>query len=239
MICLRGRSKPLRNDQPEAAALMVSAFLADLANKYGARVDAETPEIQEATVNIIQRFGFLGLNEIAEAYRQWANNEIEVTGAEMYGGEFNARQVGLIISAYNENRRKLVAAYLTEKAAYEEEKRRAQKSAKEQAQFETNFFYELMQARYEKRPWNKIPSAWYDFANARGWIRLEPGEKTEAWNQAVDEYEKEKRALIENERNTKGMRRATQLLREMEAKGGNDRVKAIAKKLLIHKKLIS
>ena len=238
LICLRGRKNPLRNDQPEAAAVQVAALLSELAKEYGARDEDTEAAISEAATNIVQRFGFMGIHEIREAYRQWANEEIKVSGAEMYGGKFSARQVGMILSAYNERRRKLIAAYEDEKNEMTFRKEQEAKARRAAKQFETEFFYQIIRARAQGRRWQDVPDGWYDFATARGWIAVTDEEKAEAWKRSAVELEREKdeerRAAMAGDK----MFRIT-ALKAIGAKDDKVRRISISKKLLTHRKLIT
>ena len=215
------------------------AEITNVIRDYGTRKAVQPEIMNEAVRLVLEKFGFLGANEIREAYRQHAAGETQTPAGEMYGGEFNARQLGAILEVYNERRKKIIADYLNAKAEERSHWEEEVRAAKAQSQFETNFFTSIIQARYDQTPWRKIPAAWYDFAEARGWIAPTKKEKVAAWNRAIDEYEGEKADLTMQEHTTKGSEAARELLRRMESgENAQARVIAISKKLLFHEKMI-
>ena len=64
--------------------------------------------VGEIGVMILEQFSHISLDEIDLAYRLYAGGKLQVQGsADTFGGTFSLRQIGKILSAYDEQRRKV------------------------------------------------------------------------------------------------------------------------------------
>jgi len=177
---VEGHASPLRAQENPAGLLHVE--LPIVAQQYGAREVITTHVLKECIRLVLERFKFLGLSEIREAYRLKASGELQAPGAEMWGGTFNADQLGKVLSAYRQHRRQIVAAYLHEKEL-EQEKAKARKRRED---FNRRFPEMIEKARQEITDWRDVPEFWYEAAMRRGWIEFEPGEANRIFAEAKE-----------------------------------------------------
>lgn len=180
---MRGYGAQIRKMEDSNGA--VAAALMQLAKDYGNRHEIEPEVMKEAVRLVQQKFGWLGVDEIREAYRQHAAGEIKTKAGEMYGGEFNARQVGAILEAYNEKRKKIVADYINERTAQIEKVKAERKRAKQKEEFEANLMNSLRAARAKQLPVSSVPEFWHDSLLSRGVLNYTKQEKKDAWEDAA------------------------------------------------------
>lgn len=147
-----------------------------LASEYGARGEIPSHILLEAVDFVVEKFGQLSPLEIREAYRAWASGEIEPDGAEIYGGVFNVRQLGKVLSAWDEHRAQIIWEFNKEEQRVLDEKNEAERLKKEAEEFERSFPIDLMEAKKTITDWNAVPFFWYDAIQERWPIKFEPGE---------------------------------------------------------------
>lgn len=207
-----------------------------VARTYGARTPPSPETIAEAVQVIRRNFSYISVAEIREAYRLWAAGEINAgTGAEMYGGEINAANVGKVVSAYCEHRRLALAAYLRARQEADEDRREAERKNRLRKEYEDNFESMLARARASFTDWRDVPLHWFDTCRRRGMIQFEPGEAEEILEDA--------RALadIENEEakaEAKDPIQFAALVRRAESGDLKSRAKVIARKISVYRKII-
>lgn len=206
----------------------IDVVLPTIAMMYGQRTEASDLMWKECIRMVYEKFPYLSVVELKEAYRQWSIGEIEVKGAEMYGGEFNAGQLGKILGAYSERRRKVLGTFLREKEAAQERLKREERNRAMQEEFDAKF--PAMIANAKISDWREVPAFWYESALKRGMIQFEPGEAKQLFEDAK-ELELIERAN-EQELNTLG-----DVFRQAE-KDLIERAKVIARKLTVFRKLI-
>lgn len=227
-LVIAGYGKQIRHTEQAAGQIFIE--LGQVVKLYGGRSEIDPEVLKEATKNIIDNFGFISVAEIREAYRQWANGETKVKGAEMYGGEFNAAQVGKIISAYCDRRKKVLGAYLREKEEQLEQEQREEKKRIMQEAFDKEFPRMIDRAREEITDWREVPEYWYSAAMKRDLIQFEHGEAVQIFKDA-QELERMERA---NEEEAVTL---ADVFRQQE-KNPIERAKVIARKLTVFRKLI-
>lgn len=228
-LVIRGYYSQIKKlDQPAGQIFME---LRDTVKLYGGRKEIDPEVLKECSRLIIDKFPHISVPEIREAYRQWSAGEIEVKGAEMYGGEFNAAQVGKIIGAYCEKRRGVLSAYLREREEEKDREAQAEKRRIMQEAFDAEFPRMIERARNEITDWREVPAYWYESANKRGMIKFEPGEAVKIFTDA-QELERIERANEQEESVT-----LSDIFRQQE-KDPVERAKVIARKLTVFRKLI-
>lgn len=189
---VQGYLSPLRSQQQPAVALHTE--LPIIAQQYGAREKIEKHILQECIRLVLEKFRALGLNEIREAYRLKASGFLEAPGAEMWGGTFNADQLGKVLTAYVDHRRRIVAAYIEE----QEREQEKEKARQRREDFNRRFPDMIGKAKQEITDWREVPEYWYDAAMRRGWIEFGPGEAQGIFSEAKElarmEFEEEMEA---------------------------------------------
>lgn len=229
MAAVTGYHDQLR--RMEDPARVLAQQLPFIAQEYGART-AILPHVQSECIRLIlEKFGHIGFNEIREAYRLYASGEIRIKGGEMYGGEFNAGQLGKVLSAYNEHRKQIIAAYTEALHVTAEEIEEAKRAEESRMRFEAKFREWLKKAKAEQTDWRDIPAYYYDAAMNRGLIEFKPGEKRQIWEDALILAETEFQEDVESEFG----RKVNAVLQQDQLEG---RARVIAQKLSVFRKLI-
>lgn len=147
-----------------------------VASEYGARNEVAPHILLECCNLVIQKFGHLHIHEIREAYRSWASEENSIEGAEFYGGQFNARQLGRVLAAYDTRRRAILADFLSAKETWERERQEEQYRKARQQSFEATFPDRIRQVKQAKT-WEEIPEFVYHTLRKRALLSIT---KTEA-----------------------------------------------------------
>lgn len=155
-----------------------------IAKQYGGRETLEGHLLKECTKLIVDRFSFLGVEEVQEAYRQWAAGEFKLKGGEMYGGVFTVRQLGMVLAAYNENRKKVVGELLRLSEKQIERNQEEARAERLRQKFEKEFPQMLMNAKTKITDWQEIPDYWYQAALKRGFFQLDRTEALEIFKEA-------------------------------------------------------
>ena len=187
----------IRHLDSTTARRMVMAGIIKAASNYGAR-EPVNDQMKEMIEIVLTKFSFLSPDEIIEAFRQKAAGEFKVKGAEAYGGVFNAELLGKVLSGYNDNRKKVMAAYLRAKQTTEERAKRRNDRETKKKEFYSNFPEKVRAAMGEINYYQDVPVFWYDTAEELGWINFSKEQKKEYWERAAVEIEKEKKARIED-----------------------------------------
>lgn len=146
-----------------------------IAKAYGAQYDLSMELLTEAVRLIKQKFNFLAIEEIREAYREWSVGELDIK-AEMWGGEFTVAQMAKVLKAYSEKRKKIAAELHKQKkiaieAAGEQERKEAA-----QKKFDQEFPQLIEAGKKKYEIWQEVPEFWFKAAYQRGWIKFEQGE---------------------------------------------------------------
>lgn len=228
-----------RMDMVEASArLMMEIPL--IAQAYGGRVQIDPEVYKECVRLVLAKFGAIGVNEIREAYRMKAAGElgIEKGKGEMWGGEFNAQQLGDVLTAYMDVRRRALSAYLKLKQAQDEAAEKAATEERMQREY-LEKFPELIQSMAEKaQDWRDCPPHYFEEAMRRGLIVFDPGEALEILEDAKELARIEHEEAIEEAR-TAG--KSIFHIQSMERLGGEygqgGRAKVIARKISLFRKL--
>ena len=184
---IRGWESPIRKMDSLSANLQVLTAVTRASLDYGMRSEVPDRIYKECVTVVLEKFAYIGVDEIREAYRANAAGEIDTKGkGEMWGGEFNCANFTAIIAAYCEKRRKVVAAYTN--ALHEAKEKAAEKAKRErlEREFEQNFDDLLKQVAEKAEGWPDCPEYLYHSCEKRGKIKLSPEEKKEIFSRAVD-----------------------------------------------------
>lgn len=228
---IAGHYMQIRHMPAEARAGALLAEITSIAKQYGARQEIDDDTIAEAARFVSSSFPWLGVREIRTAFRWHASGRIETQAGEMYGGMFTVRALGAILAQYNDLRKKIVARHLELVAQAEAERVEAEQKAEKRRAFEKNLIESVGRAKAQKLPWQDIPAAWHDWLLARGKLEYTADEKRKAWDDSA--------ALAEQERTEEAATLDSIRLSSLMKKDLGPRRVVIAKKLLVHRKLIT
>ena len=177
---VRGYYEQIRHT-PNAGGRLIILF-GELSKAYGGREVITEYILDQCCTIVMEQFPFLSLDEIEVAYRMWAAGDLETKGsAEMYGGSFNAGQVGKVLGAYAQHRKKIVAEFLRTKDAVEEA--RADRTREEHARQK----YEDALGEWwlsEQSDWRELPLHRCETAIKRGLVTATDEEKAEILDDA-------------------------------------------------------
>lgn len=185
-IVAQGHNTQLRKMDSVTAIARLTLEIPQVAKIYGARYDVSENVLSESIRLVMKKFGRLGLIEIREAYRQHASGELKVPGGEMWGGEFNVAQIGKILTAYCQNRSKVLSEILKLESEIKEAEHQAKIHILKQAEFDKTFPKEVLTKRKEIENWFDVPSFWYQLILDRGWIEFYEGEAKEIFEEAKE-----------------------------------------------------
>lgn len=171
---------------PAVTTAMVMSEVRAISSEYGAKKEIEISTAKECVKFIFERFGHLAVDEIRKAYRMWASEEILTKGAEFYSGSFNVAQIGKVLSAYNEVRKRVLGNYLSIVQAEQEELERQQKAETAKGRFEVEFPEIVMKAKETVGEWREVPAYFYESIQKRWPMRFEPGEAQEIFEEAKE-----------------------------------------------------
>ena len=236
--CYFNQIRSFQGGSPEERRVnigIVEATIIETAQMYGARENVPRFVISECVRLVFEKYSFLALEEIREAYRQKAAGEIKIKGAEMYGGVFNADNLGKVLRAYNQERKKVMAAFLKEKHEMETKGKKEAMKLFRAILFEVCFPEMLKQASQTFEDWRQVPEWWYDAAKKRELFIYKQGEKRSYYERAIElmpeEIEKEEKQALEEAGGIKMF--VTQRKRPPERVAAS-----IARKLVVFEKLI-
>ena len=235
----------LMKTQPQRTAAEIMQAVKYVAEAYGARQVIGEEVQTEAVLLIRERFAYISVSEIKEAYRLWASGELETLKkgeAEMYGGQFNAAQVGKILAAYCEKRKRVVGAYLRQ---VEEEKRACQKNEiaeRQRSAFEAAFPAEIEKMKANAKDWRDCPHWLYQEAKRRGLFSFTSTEEAhEIYRDALELARLEAQTAYADAVEAGGnMWKLRDLQLEMEdQKGQGARAKTIAWQITLFRKVVN
>lgn len=173
MIAISGHQNQIRKMAEPEQYRFLMIEIPQVARDYGASKDLDESTYKECVKLIINKFNFLAIKEIREAYRQFAIREIEVKGGEMYWGEFNALNLGRVLSEYVFQRKRIIAEYLRVNQEEKEKKDASEKKNTLRFKFENEFPKMLEEAKNVFKEWNDVPAFWYRACMSRGLVDLE------------------------------------------------------------------
>ena len=230
-------ARAYENQMQHADLVSVKAQLIEaiplIAQEYGARHDITKNVIIECVRLILNKFAHLALSEIREAYREYVVGDLKVDGAETYGGEFNVSQMGKILAAYSESRKKILGEFFRQRDLHQFNIEQANRKEKMQAAFEIEFPAMLLKKREEITDWREIPEWWYRAIITREWIHFESGEAAKIFEEAKQLAAMELDRL-EEERKQESI--SKRIVAKLPAIG--DLSSSIARKLVIFRKVI-
>ena len=235
----RAIQRPIRLVPDSDKAMLVGAAITAVARDYGT---ALLPHhiLEECIKMTIDKFHAICVDEIREAYRQFATGELG-TGkeAEIYRGEFNVRNYGAIMGMYSIKRRGVVAAITKELHDRMEASENESRITRQKAAFEKQFPADVN--ALIKKPdasWRDVPGWWYDTLERRGCINVPPEEKREIYAHAKQVAAAE----IYEQRQSAGPIQAIELqkqLNDLATRGDSAPAKSIAKKMCVFEYLIA
>lgn len=185
MQIAKGYHMQLRRMEPEVAEKELLVAIRYLSQHYGAR-KALTPDLQAECVDLVMtQFGQLGVMELRLAYQMWAAGRIP--GLEMYGGEFNATQLGRVLAGYVQYRRKVVAEVIRERDQRQAEYEREEVARQRRAHFREAFPVDV--ERWQQRwrmdksdlSWQDIPVNWYEWGQEFELFEVTRQDKESVW----------------------------------------------------------
>ncbi len=175
----------LRDKGEDPARILILAELPLIAQDYGA--NGYDQGVQDECLRLIwNKFNHLALNEIREAYREYASGENEIKGAAMYYGNFNAMNLGKVLTAYSENRKRILAAILNEASETKRMSENERRKIEQRERFEKQFSSTLMKAKGKITDWQRVPEYFYHSAMKRGYIKFTPGEAAQIFEDAKE-----------------------------------------------------
>lgn len=231
----RNSLRAIRKDDPLKATALIQTEINRVATSYGATKEVDSKVLSECLQLVLTKFINLRAEEIREAYRMKAAGELEVGGdGTMWGGVFNASQLGAVLSAYTRHRQKTIRAFsdLMEKQAKKTE------VARKKEAFEKEFPKTIEKLKEKAESWMDCPEWIYDSARARGMITFEPGEGNAIFEEALKVAKAE--AQAECDEGKKGGKNLFQLKELEKAMGENkveSRAQVIARKMSVFRKL--
>ncbi len=175
-IAIEGYHKQLQflSDLEQKKQLMINLPL--IAKDYGASKVIPDFTYKECVKLVMQKFNFLSVYELREAYRQFYTGRTQATGAEMYRGEFNAANLGRVLAAYAKKRKSIITKYLNIKQQLRIQHQEKARKQRQKAEFEQQFPKLIEQAKYQLQHWQQVKFFWYQAAMKRGMMQLELGE---------------------------------------------------------------
>jgi hypothetical protein len=234
---VRGSLAQIRHMEPSTATALLQVELHRVAEAYGARSQISREAMRECIHLVLSKFSGLGIHEILEAYRMKAAGELHMPKGkgEMWGGEWNANQLGEVLAAYMEQRRLALTAYNRLKHEQEEAAKKAALAEKQRAEFLQRFPQRVEEAR-QAEDWRKVPEYIFDKCLADGIIKFAPGEAQGILEDARElarlEHQNEIEEAIEA-----GRPLLIRHLRNLEPEDLEGRAKVIARKLSLFRKL--
>jgi len=160
-VVIDGYKSQLRNIDESKRRDLLLAELPIIARNYGASKELDPAVYVECIRIVNEKFSFLSIEDIKEAYRQFASGEIKTPAGEMYYGAFNALNLGRVLGQYNENRKKIVAAYLRLKNEKEEQRKKEYIKKTKIEAFESEFTAMIQHGKDDFIEWQQVPEFWY------------------------------------------------------------------------------
>ena len=235
----QGVLQPIRTIEISLVSAFLSGELQQLANQYGNRQQVDEAVLDECMEIVISRYGHLGLNEIREAYRMWVAKDLgEMKEAEMYGGVYQARHLGAVLSAYDEKRKSVFA--MLHKKADEAKAEHLSKQQHEQRQkeFDGWFVKEVANKKGSTESWQDVPEYWYKTALRLGMIEINKEEANQTWIKATAVAKREMTNELQEEPNLITRKSLLQSLELPNSESLTTRAKVIARKMTVFEKLL-
>ena len=171
---ISGYHNQIRHMSEDEADFAILTNLPFIVESYGGYKDIPAKILDEAIELIISKFSFISIDEIKEAYRQWSTGEITTNGrAEMFGGQFNVAQLGKILGAYTQKRRKVIAEFINKRDSAKEAAKEAARIERSKKDFLENFQQRLTKAAMDFESWHQVPIGWYEECTRRGLFQWE------------------------------------------------------------------
>ena len=197
-----GYRNQIRHAPQEVIAGQIMAAISLLAKNYGARADIEPEMVKEAVRLVMTQFSHLGVDELKDAYRLWASGQIDAgKGSEMYAGQFSAGQLGKVLGAYCEHRKKIIAAYTNLLDQEREEQEEEARVARMKSQYMSRFRENISRFCESGKGWQDVPAHWYQMLTKLGDLNPTEAEIKQLTEDAAELAEMELRAEIEEEAN--------------------------------------
>lgn len=172
-----GYENQIRALDTEQAGFEITALIPQVAKEYGARNSIDENVYAECLELIYEKFSHLGVGEIRQAFRELHSGTFTAQGAESYGGEFTAAQLAKTLAAYNQYRKKILAAMIDAKEAKARAAREEKRREELKQRFEKNFLRQVeklaLEIKSDQKTWLDIPSFWKDALMKRGLLVLE------------------------------------------------------------------
>lgn len=171
-IIIKGYHFPIRSLQNNEVEL--SVVVSYLTEKYGGRKSLDKFTIKTIVEDLILDWSHFGIDEISLAFRMWAKGELNVTGAEIYGGEINTLPFNRILKAFQIERNKILKEYTEFMNKREFEAEQAAKRAEEMAKIDKMFDHEIKHEVEKCETYDKIPKWVLDQIAKRKMLRVSP-----------------------------------------------------------------
>ena len=225
---------------PATADAEIMRQIKEVSTTYGARDLVKDYILDECVTLIKQRFPYIALPEIKEAYRLWAAGELDLKKgeAEMYGGQFNAAQIGKILGAYAKKRKAVIGRYLSAKEDAKREQEKNEVKERQKKYFYENFETLLNDNIQKAEDWRQVGEYFFNEAWRRKIITLTPQEQAEIKADAKALAEMEVQNEYAEAQGAANVFRIRELRKAVEDTAGLEaRAKVIARKLTLFRKL--
>jgi hypothetical protein len=216
---------PLKEDPGAVEKLL--ELLPTIAATYGARQEVDGLVYDAAVEFVLENFGFLAVEEVADAYKMNATGKLS-DRAEMYG-KFSLDQIGKVLSMYADHRKKFVGAYLFELESIREFEMQVEKETSKRVKFETIFRQQIENAKANFVSWEEVPEYWYQELTRRGAIKLTKEQGQEYYKKAQHIAEN----VINQREKAKLLLPWEQRFKEFSDIAADDYAKIVARKLVV------
>lgn len=157
-----------RQPQLQLAKALI-LFLPKVATAYGARQVLDDYTLEKCVDLVLNRFSFLGLNELDEAFECAAAGVLDIE-LKLYGS-FDAAVLGAVLGAYTNYRKSVIAKIENEIKRRSQELESEEIKAKNEAVL-TAFPSELEAKRDSIESWKDVPVFWSRLAWKLGMISM-------------------------------------------------------------------
>jgi hypothetical protein len=224
-------NKIITQDQDFAGKFLLME-IRKIAQQYGGRIDSLTDVVAECVKLTLTNFKLIGLEEVREAFRAYAANELSIN-AETYGGIFNVATYGKVLSAWVDYRKKVVAQYLKDQEEKQQQENERKRQEMARRKHDQDFPKWIEKGKAEFQTWEDVPEWFYHTALRLGLLKFDPGEAQAYYEEAKKIAQRQK----EEERGELAMMTAA---KKMIYQGFDvdARAKIIARKISTFNKLI-
>lgn len=222
-----GFAVQVRRMDPFEARKQLTLLIPKLANGYGnVSVEGMAFKVNECIKMMFSKFKMLSLDEVSEAYRMWAEGQLNLgREAEMFGN-FNAKQFGSVLTAYCEVRKGVYSDYLKKRSELIDGKMEEWKKLKRACEFMKEFCDKMREGREKWKSWREVPGHWFVMVWERKWVELDK-RKIESFKvRAALAYEEELRMREES-----GQRRNVRF--KVDESSRESEVRSIAGKMVV------